>query len=140
MPRLPIVGGDNNVWGDVLVEYLTVSIEADGTLKSSAVEAAGDGIFATVPTVSSRTNSYTPASDRSEVVLANASSNSVGISLPTAAGNKHLYTVKKTDSSANTVVVTTAGSETIDGGASATLRRQYASITLVSDGTDWSVI
>ena len=34
MTRLPTVGGDNNDWGNVLNEYLAVSLNADGTLKN----------------------------------------------------------------------------------------------------------
>lgn len=140
MARLPIVGGDNNTWGNVLVDYLTVSLEEDGEIKPAAAELAGNGIFARTPLVSVRTGSYSPAVDKTEVVLVNASSGSVGISLPTAVNNKNLYTVKKIDSSSNNVVITTSGSETIDGGASAILKVRYVSITVVSDGSDWSVI
>ena len=34
MSRLPTVGGDNNDWGNVLNEYLSISLNTDGTLKS----------------------------------------------------------------------------------------------------------
>ena len=33
MSRLPNVGGDNNEWGNVLNDYLSVSLNTDGTLK-----------------------------------------------------------------------------------------------------------
>lgn len=35
MPRLPVSGSDNGVWGDVLNEFLSVEHNNDGTLKSS---------------------------------------------------------------------------------------------------------
>ncbi len=41
MARLPVPGSDNNSWGDVLNEYLSVTHNPDGTLKASAVEATG---------------------------------------------------------------------------------------------------
>ena len=37
MARLPIVGSDNDSWGTVLNEYLSVSLNTDGTIKSSAI-------------------------------------------------------------------------------------------------------
>lgn len=37
MPRLPVPGGDENSWGDVLNEYLGQSHNADGTLKANTV-------------------------------------------------------------------------------------------------------
>lgn len=37
MARLPQVGGDSGSWGEVLNEYLSVSHNTDGTLKSGAV-------------------------------------------------------------------------------------------------------
>jgi hypothetical protein len=37
MARLPIPGSDDNTWGDILNEYLTVAHGAGGTLKSDAV-------------------------------------------------------------------------------------------------------
>ncbi|HEY8998953.1 MAG TPA: glycosyl hydrolase family 28-related protein [Candidatus Saccharimonadales bacterium] len=41
MARLPLVGGDNGDWGDVLNQFLGISHDADGSLSSSAVSAAG---------------------------------------------------------------------------------------------------
>jgi hypothetical protein len=39
--RLPIPGGDNGNWGTILNDFLEVSLNSDGTLKSSAVGATG---------------------------------------------------------------------------------------------------
>lgn len=36
MARQPIVGGDNNAWGTVLDQYLSVSLNTDGTLNPAA--------------------------------------------------------------------------------------------------------
>jgi hypothetical protein len=41
MARLPVPGSDNDDWGTVLNDYLRVSLNADGTLKTSAVNASG---------------------------------------------------------------------------------------------------
>lgn len=40
MARLPIPGSDNNTWGDVLNDYLAVSHDSDGTIKSNAVDSS----------------------------------------------------------------------------------------------------
>jgi len=41
MSRLPIPGSDNGTWGDILNDYLQVSHNTDGTIKPTAVAAAG---------------------------------------------------------------------------------------------------
>lgn len=41
MSRQPTPGGDAGTWGTVLNDYLSVSINTDGTLKSAAVSTAG---------------------------------------------------------------------------------------------------
>ena len=44
--RLPTPGSDDNSWGDILNDFLQVSHNSDGTLKSSALTAAGGGTVA----------------------------------------------------------------------------------------------
>src|SRR5471030_1521001 len=41
MTRLPVPGGDNDVWGGILNDFLSVSHYADGTLLGSALRQAG---------------------------------------------------------------------------------------------------
>lgn len=41
MARLPVPGSDSNTWGTVLNDFLSVSLETDGTLKAAEVAAAG---------------------------------------------------------------------------------------------------
>lgn len=38
MPRLPVPGSDNGNWGEILNEYLEVSLNADGSLNASAAD------------------------------------------------------------------------------------------------------
>lgn len=133
MSRLPTPGGDNNNWGTVLNDYLSQSINADGSLKSAAVETA-------LYTISVQTTNYTAGSTQSEYILVNSSVGAVTVTLPTATSNKNAYSIKKTDSSANNVTAATTSSQTIDGGSTAVLRVQYVSVTLISDGSNWFVI
>ena len=37
MSRLPTTGGDTDIWGDVLNDYLSVSLDTDGTIRPSAL-------------------------------------------------------------------------------------------------------
>ncbi len=41
MSRLPIPGSDDNVWGQILNDFLNIAHNTDGTLKSASVSAAG---------------------------------------------------------------------------------------------------
>lgn len=61
-----------------------------------------------------------------EVILSDATSGNITITLPTATGNKAMFTIQKTDSSANTV----------DDGTN-TILFQYTSYSVVSDGSAW---
>jgi hypothetical protein len=73
-------------------------------------------------------------------ILANASTKAVIVTLPPAntpgACNGMIVFVKKIDSSANAVDVTAAGSDTIENVSSAPLTSQYASLTLLSNGSN----
>jgi len=48
--------------------------------------------------------------------------------------------VKKTDATANAVTLSTAGSETIDGGSSVSITSQNACLQAMSDGAAWYVV
>jgi len=92
---------------------------------------------ATVWSVVTTSSDYT-ATD-GEFVLADSSTSAITITLPSPAENARVG-VKKTDSSTNTVTVSPAGAETIDGASSLTIDTQYESYTLISDGTNWYII
>jgi len=73
-----------------------------------------------------------------EIVLVDASSQQVTVTLPTPKRGCWVV-VKKIDSSTNYVIVDGAGA-TIDGSATLTISTQYESYILVSDGYDWYII
>ena len=98
-----------------------------------------DPSSANTHSVTTKTGNYT-ATTSDEVILVNASGGSVTITLPTAVGNTNLYTIKKTDSSSNSVIIATTSSQTIDGGTTATMLVQYASISVVSNNANWFII
>lgn len=87
----------------------------------------------------SKTADYT-ATTADYVVVVDATAGVVTITLPTAVGRTGAqHVVKKVDSSNNIVTVDANGSETIDGGLTAVLTRQYESITLFSNGSNWYI-
>ena len=75
------------------------------------------------------------------VVFANATSGEIDVTMYAATSNGgRTLTIKKIDSSANAVVITRAGSETIDGATSVTLIHQNEAVTLISDNSNWHII
>jgi hypothetical protein len=60
------------------------------------------------------------------------------VTLPTAVGNSNRYTIKRVGT--GTVTVNTTSSQTIDGSLTAPIKKQYDSLDLMSDGSNWNVI
>jgi len=62
MSRLPTVGGDNDGWGDVLNDYLSVSHNTNGTLKTEAIQCLSSSTtdLDTVVSFERTTTVYTP--------------------------------------------------------------------------------
>ena len=75
------------------------------------------------------------------VVLINASSNNRTVNLPTASGaTGRKYTIKKIDSSSNSVIIEGYSSETIDLELNLNITSQFVSYDIISDGSNWWVI
>jgi len=76
-----------------------------------------------------------------ETILANAASGLINLSVLTAASiDGRRVTVKKIDSSANTVTLTCAGAETIDGSSTYVLDTEDDAVTIESDGSNWHIV
>lgn len=91
-------------------------------------------------TTVTKTSNYTVVeADRDKLILVDATSGSVTISLPAAAtaGNGFRISIKKIDSSGNTVTTDANSSETIDGALTSVLSTQYDTDNLISDGSNW---
>jgi hypothetical protein len=87
-----------------------------------------------------RTVSTTPVTLNSNdrTILSDASGGARVVNLPAAATAKnHVYTIKKIDSSVNTVTIDGSGAETIDGATTVVLAAQWERVTIQSDGTAW---
>lgn len=75
------------------------------------------------------------------VVLANAAGGALVLSLPDPAlYSSKTITVKKTDTTVNTVTVTPFAAETIDGLASFVLSSSQESVDLYSNGVNWFTV
>lgn len=75
------------------------------------------------------------------VVLANATSGNLTMTLPAANSYADMMlSVKKIDNTANTIVLDGNASETIDGANTQTLNTEFQCMTIVSNGTAWSII
>ena len=90
--------------------------------------------------VKSTAASYT-LEDHVLAVLGDATTGNVTITLLSAVGRKgRRVIVKKTDATANLVIIDPNASETIDGSTTLSLTQQYAVREMVSDGTNWQLV
>ena len=75
------------------------------------------------------------------VILVNAISGPVIITLPTASSSEDkVYYIKKTDSSSNTVTIEPDGNDTIDDEQIIVIRFQFGYIGIVCGGVKWHII
>ena len=102
---------------------------------------AGDGICRTptvLPTITNISSSYAVTTfDNNKMLL---TSGTTTITLPAAsnAGSGFRVTIKRIDAT-NVTTIKTVGSETIDGDAIRGLYSQYATIQLISNGSNWFI-
>ena len=129
---LEYIDVDTLVAGTVTITTLTATT---GTIANLTVGTNLDLNGSLNLDVVTKTANYTAADET--VILCDATSNAITITLPTAVGNMgRIYHIKKIDASANTVTV----SGTIDSGINAVLTDQYESISPVSDNVEWWII
>ncbi|MBW3568879.1 hypothetical protein KY385_01995, partial [Candidatus Parcubacteria bacterium] len=89
--------------------------------------------------ITTKTANYTATASDS-VILGDAGGGSIVISLPSAVGiNGRTYTIKKIDSSLNTVTMDPDGTETIDGNATTAIGTQWTTRQITSDGANWVI-
>lgn len=118
-------------------------INADATVDSvDAQHIVADVSLVTGGTINlqtvTKTTDYTAASE--VVILCDATSGDLTITLPTAVGiTGRVYYIKRIDGSANTVTVDGNGTETIDDDLTKTLN-QYDCMQIVSDGSEWWIL
>ena len=75
-----------------------------------------------------------------QTLMVDASSGAVTITLISAANTPNTYTVKKIDSSANTVTVATTGGQTIDGASTSVISSQWGKVTVAPFNGNWYTV
>lgn len=90
--------------------------------------------------IATKTTGY-PITGSDSVILADATTAALNVTLPTAVGiSGRQYTIKRINGGANNVTFNTTSSQTIDGVTTKVLNAQYASVTVVSDGANWMIV
>lgn len=89
--------------------------------------------------VTTKSGNYT-ATAFDQVILGDANNAPITITLPNATGRTDPITVKKTDSSANTVTVAASGGQSIDSAATKVLSAQWEKVTVIPSGGNWYVV
>ena len=112
------------------------------TTASYALVSAGGGGGGGYTVVSVSSTPYNAAQTSGDIILLvdAATAGATTINLPTAVSNTAKFTVKKIDGGTNTVTVDANSTETIDGGATASILIPSASITLISNNSNWFII
>jgi len=94
-----------------------------------------------IPPITIIVAGVTPVDDDFRSWFGDATAGPITFALPTAVGREgERYTFKKTDASANGILVLPFGGETIDGAASKTLANQNETFSIESDGVNWEVV
>lgn len=111
--------------------------DPDMLLLAQALEQASERLRRHPVEVVAVTADYTML-DIDLIVKADATGADVTVTLPSAKAREGRRAgVKKTDSSANLVVIDPDGTETIDGSTTISLTQENAYREMVSDGTNW---
>lgn len=90
--------------------------------------------------ITTKSANYT-ATVTDDTILANTQAQNVTVTLLTAAAvTGKLLTIKKIDTSANSVIITTTSSQTIDGQSSYVVSTNYSGVNVQSDGSNWWIV
>jgi len=113
MARLPVIGADDGIWGNLLNDFLAVEHAGDGSLKDVArKDEVSAKATALLPT-DAQTANYTAVAN--DFVPVDATRSSVQVRLPASPTDKTLVGVKLLSvASGNHVTVNTSGSDTYE--------------------------
>ncbi len=124
--------------GDVYYEDGTNANEGLYLYKNGAWTILVAGSFPNY-NVTTKTANYTLVST-DDVVLADTTSTAITLTLPAAASNTgKQFIIVKTNSGTNLVTLDGNASETINGQTTLKMGAQYASIKIISNGTNWLI-
>lgn len=96
-------------------------------------------IVTNVHTITAANSPYTVNGD--SVLICNCTNGNITLNLPDATTCPgRIYHIKKIDSTGSHVTIDAYSTQTIDGVLTKVIKTQYASFTLVSDGSNWFII
>lgn len=138
------IGAMTNKTSPTSSDLLIISDQAAAGATKNATLAA---VVALVPNyakgTTTKTANYTVLStENGTVFFGDATSGTVTFTLPSAVtvGSGFRVIFKKIDSSANLVTLSGVSAQTIDGQPTRSMRLQYQSVAIVSDGANWNVM
>lgn len=118
---------------------MVVKTSADATVRTiDNVVTLGQLISTTA-----KSSNYTvTVADRDKLVVVDTGAGNVTITLPAAAtaGDGFEITIKKNDTSTNTLTIQANAAELIEGSNTATLTENYGTYDLICDGTQWVAV
>lgn len=118
---------------------LNATIDSKGRITAAANGSGGGGSSGTFPAPVTITANHT-ATTSEYLILVNAASGAITVTLPTAVGIAgREYVVKKIDTSANLVSIATTSSQTIDGLSSISTDLAQDTVTVESDNANWRI-
>jgi hypothetical protein len=86
-------------------------------------------------------NSNYTVDDDDYIILADASAGEIHISLPPAATvEENTYNIKRISGGENKVYIDATNNELIDGQSGVEINSQYATLTVISNGSQWFII
>ena len=138
LDTIPAHASTGGLQGGTADEYFHLtSAEYTGTGTGTFVRKTNPAVYWAITTKSADYQ----ATVADYTVLTNATLAPVTVTLPDATTCLgQVFVVKKIDSSVNHVIINTLLAQTIDGSPSYSISRQYFSLTLHSDGTNFNII
>lgn len=113
---------------------------AGQVLQSGGGTAAPSWTSSPIVPYASKSANYT-ATLSDEILVVNATSGNITITLPAASGNTgKKYTIKKSDATVNQVIIDGNASETVEGATTFSLYNQNDRVEIVCTGSGWEII
>ena len=122
---------------DDVHEAIIPAVLRDSETKTESGDIIANELIRNVRTL---TSSYAIV-EGDAIILVNATSGEITLTLPSAAGLEgYHFIIKKIDSTVNAVIIAALSDQTLDGETSQSIGVQHDSITTVSDNNNWFIV